>query len=116
MDSTHVSFMKSCLENLVVAIKNHDPDAWKDYAYLIHQVMQSSPADLRDFVIQYSCDQNENSVQYWEVLSSLFALIWRIVGNEYREELGSVAVRNIKVLCDMDEAEFATEAIRRTSL
>jgi hypothetical protein len=95
------------MERLAKAIRTDDPEAWKHYATMVHQVAQSRPSDLREFVMR----QDVEAIQYWEVLSPLFVLIWRIIGHEYREELGAVAIKRIMFLCDMDEYLNATEAL-----
>ena len=78
-----------------------------DYTYyssVAHQIGQARPAELREFVEMYP---REKAL----VIAPLMVLAWRIVGNEFRNEMAQQVSDEIAMLCDIDEWEKAVEAI-----
>lgn len=103
MERTHARWLSHCADQLGDALVARPDGALPEYALLVHQVVQAQPADLREFVLAYSRDGGRR-------FPSLMALAWRIVGNEFREELADRASDEILRLLDIDEWENAVSA------
>ena len=71
-----------------------------------HQIAQARPSELLEFVKSYPEEKAQK-------ISTLMVLAWRIVGNEFKEEMAEIAAEQISFLCDIDEHEKATEALRK---
>jgi hypothetical protein len=69
---------------------------------------QARPSELREFVESYPL---EKALQ----IAPLMVLAWRIVGNEFKSEMGERASEAIALLCDIDEWERAVEALVKSS-
>lgn len=97
--------METCADEYIENIKTQSCEASKYLNIFIHQVAQARPDELSDFVLNYS---KENAV----ILADVMVLAWRIVGNEFKDEMAEMASNEISRLCDLDEWENATLAFR----
>ena len=99
--NTHTLFMIACADRLVQAQEQNAADLWKHYSNMAHQIAQARPVQLREFCEQYA---PERAIAF----APLMCLAWRIVGNEFHDELAAKASDAILMLCDIDEWENAT--------
>lgn len=104
METIHGKWLADCADRLVASIAAESTETWKHYANVAHQIAQSRPYELRDFVLSYPRSSAHD-------LAPLLVIAWRIVGNEYLDELGQRAAEEIFSLCDIDEAEKASERL-----
>jgi hypothetical protein len=104
MNNTHARWLADCADRCVAALRSDGPEAdYREYANVAHQIAQARPSELREFVEAYPFDKAF-------AIAPLMVLAWRIVGNEFRQELAGRASQEIAKLCDFDEWEKAVEA------
>jgi len=104
MSSTHARWLADCADRCVAALRSQGSGAdYRLYANVAHQIAQARPSELREFVEAYPSDKALG-------IAPLMVLAWRIVGNEFRQELARRASKAIARLGDFDEWEKAVEA------
>ena len=100
---THARWLTDCADRLLEAQLIESDQLWKHYSNVAHQISQARPIELREFVESYPADKSLR-------IAPLMVLAWRIVGNEFCNDMASKATESIQALCDLDESEKATEA------
>ena len=106
---THAQWIANCADRFVEAHKAEAPDRGGQFTNLAHQIAQARPAELREFAEAYPYEKTLS-------FAPLMVLAWRIVGNELPDEMAQAAIGAIKMLCDLDESENATEQLRKLQI
>lgn len=104
MLSNHAKWIAECADRCVAAVRESGrATPYTVFANVAHQIAQARPAELREFVESYPPAKSLE-------IAPLMVLAWRIVGNEYRTIMASIASDAISSLCDIDEWANAVSA------
>ncbi len=88
-----------CVEQYISAYAERAANLYEWYVQIAHNIAEATPVELREFLEEFDFRSVDS-------LRDLFALAWRIVGNEFRDDPVPVSRAAVALffLCESDDA------------